>query len=122
MIVMTTENALYTEARPWGCFTVLIDSAEKKVKSLTVNPGGRLSLQMHHKREEHWIMTAGIADITLGEDTKAYKKGDYIFIPTGTKHRIANTGTEDVSLIEVQLGDYFGEDDIVRFQDDYNRA
>lgn len=92
-----------------------------KVKQIQVMPGHRLSLQLHHKREEHWIITQGDPDITLGEETKTYHTGDYVFIPKETKHRIANTGERPVEFIEIQLGDYFGEDDIVRFQDDYNR-
>ncbi len=114
-------TGLYTEKRPWGSFTVLMDTPTFKVKSLEVLPGQRLSLQMHYKREEHWIITAGNPMITLGEETKSYQKGDYIFIPKQTKHRIGNTGDVPITFIEVQLGEYFGEDDIVRFQDDYNR-
>lgn len=111
----------YTEHRPWGSFTVLIDSPQYKVKQLQVLPGHRLSLQLHHQREEHWIITQGEAAVTLGDNTQTYKKGSYITIPKETKHRIANLGQAPVELIEVQLGEYFGEDDIVRFEDDYNR-
>lgn len=117
-----TAESLYTEHRPWGSFTVLADLPHCKVKRIQVMPGQRLSLQMHYKREEHWIITQGEPDIVLGEETKTYRKGDYVFIPKQTKHRIANTGKEPVEFVEVQLGDYFGEDDIVRFQDDYNRG
>ncbi len=119
---LASQTALYTEHRPWGSFTVLMDLPAYKVKQLQVLPGQRLSLQMHHKREEHWVITQGRPEVTLGEETKAYQAGDYIFIPKETRHRIANPGQEPVELIEIQLGEYFGEDDIIRFQDDYNRA
>jgi mannose-6-phosphate isomerase-like protein (cupin superfamily) len=113
---------LYTEERPWGSFTILLDQPHCKVKRIQVLPGQRLSLQMHYKREEHWIITQGGPDITLDEVTQTYRAGDYIFIPKQTKHRIANTGQHPVEFIEVQRGEYFGEDDIVRFQDDYDRV
>jgi mannose-6-phosphate isomerase-like protein (cupin superfamily) len=112
---------LYTEQRPWGSFTVLMDLPQYKVKQIIVMPGQRLSLQMHHQREEHWMITAGQGEVTLGEEIIVCKKGDYLHIPKEAKHRIANTGTVPVEFIEVQLGEYFGEDDIIRFQDDYNR-
>lgn len=115
-------GALYTEERPWGRFTVLMDLPAYKVKRIVVNPGHRLSLQMHYKREEHWIITQGRPEITLGEETRTWHTGDHVHIPKQTKHRIANTGTEPVEFVEVQLGEYFGEDDIVRFQDDYQRT
>ncbi len=116
------ESGLYTEQRPWGSFTVLMDVPAYKVKQIVVLPGQRLSLQLHHQREEHWLITVGSPDVTVGEETQPYKPGDYIFIPKETKHRIANPGTTPVEFIEIQRGEYFGEDDIVRFQDDYNRA
>lgn len=118
----TSMTGLYTEERPWGSFTVLVDLPTYKVKRIQVMPGQRLSLQLHHQREEHWVMTQGDAEVTLGEETRRYRKGDYIHIPKETKHRIANRGTEPVEFVEVQLGEYFGEDDIVRFQDDYQRT
>lgn len=114
-------GALYTETRPWGQFTVLMDTPQKKVKELQVLPGQRLSLQLHHRREEHWIITEGEAEVTVGESVQVYTSGSHIHIPKETRHRIANRSERPVTLIEVQLGDYFGEDDIVRFQDDYNR-
>ncbi len=116
------QPGLYTEQRPWGSFTVLMDLPQYKAKRIQVMPGQRLSLQMHHKREEHWIITVGTAEMTLGEETRTVRRGDYIFIPKETRHRIANTSDSSVEFIEVQLGEYFGEDDIVRFQDDYHRA
>lgn len=121
--MMEQQNApgFYTEERPWGSFTVLTDLPFYKVKRLQVLPGHRLSLQLHHKREEHWIITQGHPHITLGEETTAHKPGDYIHIPVETKHRIANQTDTPVEFVEVQLGSYFGEDDIERFADDYNR-
>jgi mannose-6-phosphate isomerase-like protein (cupin superfamily) len=112
---------VYTENRPWGSFTVLQDLPHYKLKSLTVNPGQRLSLQLHHKREEHWIIVRGTPQITLGDSTWRAKTGDYIHVPVATRHRIANPGPEVVELVEIQQGSYFGEDDIVRFEDDYQR-
>lgn len=111
----------YTEQRPWGSFTVLLDSDLCKVKSITVNPGQRLSLQLHHHRQEHWTIIAGTGEVTLNEAIHVVAPGDSVIIPAETKHRVANTGTEPLIFIEIQRGSYFGEDDIVRFQDDYNR-
>lgn len=111
-----------TETRPWGSYTILLDSDLCKVKSITVNAGQRLSLQLHHKREEHWTIVAGTGEVTLGENTLQVAPGSTIHIPTETQHRIANTGNEPLIFIEVQRGSYFGEDDIVRLQDDYQRA
>jgi mannose-6-phosphate isomerase-like protein (cupin superfamily) len=109
------------EIRPWGSFTVLEDDPLRKVKRLLVHPGHRLSLQLHHQREEHWIVTHGCGDVTVGEQTWAVSAGTYVHIPRQQRHRLANTGTTPLEVIEVQLGDYFGEDDIVRFADDYHR-
>jgi mannose-6-phosphate isomerase-like protein (cupin superfamily) len=111
----------YSEERPWGSFTVLEDAPHFKLKKLRVKPGHRLSLQLHYKREEHWIVTQGRPEITVDEKTWVATVGDYIHIPQTSKHRLANPGEEWVEIIEVQQGSYFGEDDIVRFSDDYNR-
>lgn len=118
----TMENSERFERRPWGSFTVLEDQPHYKAKQILVDPGQRLSLQMHHKREEHWIVVRGVAEITVGEKVWQAKAGEYIHIPKGEKHRLANPGTTPVEMIEVQLGEYFGEDDIVRFSDDYQRV
>lgn len=108
--------------RPWGEYFVLEDKDTHKVKRIKVKPGGRLSYQYHHKRSEVWTITNGIGRITLNGKIKDYKTGDVIQIPQGMKHRIENPSThEDCVFIEVQLGTYFGEDDIVRLEDDYNR-
>lgn len=109
------------EERPWGKFFVLHDENSYKLKRIEVNPGGRLSYQFHHKRSEAWTIVEGTGTITLDGIVKQYKKGDTILIPQGVKHRIENKGKEKVIFIEVQTGSYFGEDDIVRIEDDYNR-
>ncbi len=110
------------EERPWGRFFVLHDELTYKLKRIEVDSGGRLSYQYHYKRSEAWTIVEGIGTITLDGQVKEYKKGQTILIPQGAKHRIENKGSEKVVFIEVQTGTYFGEDDIVRIEDDYNRA
>lgn len=110
------------EERPWGSFTVLEDASSHKVKRIVVRPGQRLSYQLHHQRAEHWIVVAGTAVVTLDGVDHAVQPGGAIDIAMGTAHRVQNPGTEDLVFIEVQLGAYFGEDDIVRLDDDYGRA
>jgi mannose-6-phosphate isomerase-like protein (cupin superfamily) len=100
----------------------LQDEAHFKLKRIVVEPQQRLSLQKHHKREEHWLVTRGEAIVTVGEQDHSVKPGTYIHIPKGAVHRISNPFETSVEFIEVQLGEYFGEDDIIRLQDDYNRA
>ncbi len=108
--------------RPWGSFFVLDDSAHTKVKRLLVNPGHRLSYQSHKFRAEHWVVVRGVAKITLDDVTREYKYGEYVYVKQGSKHRIACDGPEPVEIIEVQVGESFAEEDIVRYSDDYNRA
>jgi len=91
------------------------------VKRLIVNPGAVLSLQMHHRRAEHWVVVRGTARITLNDDEFDLTVNESTHIPIGATHRIANTSSEPVHIIEVQCGDYLGEDDIVRFEDNYGR-
>lgn len=110
------------EDRPWGSFWVLEDLAYTKVKRLVVNPGHRLSLQSHKQRDEHWVIVRGVATVELDAVTKTYNYGEHIFIKRGVKHRISCTGSEPVELIEVQTGEAFPEEDIVRYSDDYNRV
>ncbi len=110
-----------TVQRPWGAYTVLEEGPGFKVKRVTVNPGGRLSLQMHHQRSEHWVIIAGTARVTRGEEIFDLQVGQSTAIPVKTQHRLENPGRETVHLIEVQNGAYLGEDDIVRFKDDYGR-
>ncbi len=113
---------MLTETRPWGEYTILLETEEFKVKRIVVKPGGRLSYQYHFKREENWTVVLGEAVVTLNGERKIVKRGENIFIPLQAKHRIANEGSEDLVFIEVQTGTYFGEDDIVRIEDDYQRA
>ncbi len=110
------------EERPWGKFEVLLDEDRYKVKRITVLPGKRLSLQSHKRRSEHWVIVQGKVIIVNNDTGKPYKAGDHIYIPAGNKHRIENTGTEMAVFMEVQIGDYFGEDDIIRYEDDFNRV
>jgi mannose-6-phosphate isomerase len=111
----------YSE-RPWGNYTVLDDDApDHKVKRLVVHPGKRLSYQRHSKRAEHWFIVAGTATVTLDGVVHVVHAGEAIDIPLEAAHRVANEGDSDVVLIEVQHGTYFGEDDIVRLEDDYGR-
>jgi mannose-1-phosphate guanylyltransferase/mannose-6-phosphate isomerase len=119
---MTQPTHFMTEERPWGTFTVLQSPDHYKLKQLVVKPGHRLSLQLHHQREEHWIVTRGNPMVTVGERTWQARSGEYIHIPKEARHRLENPGPDLVEIIEVQLGEYFGEDDIVRFADDYQRV
>jgi mannose-1-phosphate guanylyltransferase/mannose-6-phosphate isomerase len=111
-----------TVHRPWGSFSVLEDADDCKVKRLVVKPGQVLSLQMHHKRSEHWTVIRGVAKVRLNEREFLLHPNESTYIPVETRHRLENPGTEDVHLIEVQTGDYFGEDDIVRYEDIYGRV
>ncbi len=109
------------DKRPWGEYTVLKEGESFKVKSIIVNPGQKLSLQLHHKRAEHWIIVKGEALMTLGEKEIPLKENENIYIPKKTKHRIENPGKLPLEFTEVQTGDYLGEDDIERFDDIYGR-
>jgi mannose-6-phosphate isomerase len=112
----------YSE-RPWGNYTVLDDDApDHKVKRLVVHPGKRLSYQRHSHRAEHWFIVAGTATVTLDGNVITVPAGQAIDIPLEGAHRVANEGDTEVVLIEVQHGTYFGEDDIVRLEDDYGRV
>jgi mannose-1-phosphate guanylyltransferase / mannose-6-phosphate isomerase len=111
-----------TVLRPWGSYTVLEDGMDCKVKRLVVNPGQVLSLQMHHRRSEHWTVVQGTAKVTVGDKTVLLETNQSVEIPVLTKHRLENTTDKPISLIEVQCGEYFGEDDIVRFEDRYGRV
>lgn len=117
-----SEHALHREVfRPWGSYDSL-DSGERfQVKRLTVRPGGVLSLQLHHRRAEHWVVVSGTARITRGDEVFMLGENQSTYIGIGVKHRIENPGTVPLHIIEVQSGDYLGEDDIVRFEDQYGR-
>ena len=107
--------------RPWGSYTVLEESKVFKIKRVTVKPGRQLSLQLHKHRSEHWVVVSGTAQVELDGETRVLQKGESTFVRSGTRHRLRNTGAVPLEVIEVQLGDYLGEDDIVRFEDDYGR-
>ena len=107
--------------RPWGKYEVLLDEKNCKVKKITVKPGGRLSYQYHYKRSEVWTIVSGEAYMLLDDELSLHTYGETILIPQGTKHRVENKGQDDLVFIEVQHGSYFGEDDIVRIEDDYDR-
>jgi mannose-1-phosphate guanylyltransferase/mannose-6-phosphate isomerase len=111
-----------TVQRPWGSFTVLEEGPQFKVKRLVVYPGAALSLQLHRHRSEHWVVVAGVAAVRNGEQELCLEANQSTYVPAGTKHRLANPGSELLEVIEVQTGSYLGEDDIVRFEDLYHRA
>tara|TARA_A100001011_G_scaffold400752_1_gene518377 strand:+ start:5720 stop:7150 length:1431 start_codon:yes stop_codon:yes gene_type:complete len=108
--------------RPWGSYTSLVESQNWLVKSIEVNPGSKLSLQKHHHRVEHWIVVKGIADVQIGENKFKLEENQSTFIPKGEIHRLSNSTRKLLTLIEVQSGDYIGEDDIERLQDNYGRS
>ena len=111
-----------TELRPWGSFTVLEEARGYKIKRIEVKPGHRLSLQMHHHRSEHWIVVSGTAKVTCGEQEVLLSTNQSTYVPPCTVHRLENSGVIPLILIEVQNGEYLGEDDIIRYQDDYART
>ena len=108
--------------RPWGSYEGIDNGEGFQVKHIIVNPGAKLSLQMHHKRAEHWIVVSGIAQVTCDDKVFPLKANQSTYIPLGSRHRLENTGSEPLHLIEVQSGSYLGEDDIVRFEDTYGRS
>lgn len=116
-------STLEHDERPWGCYDVLLDTDYTKVKLITVAPDHRLSYQSHERRQEQWILVKGeLTVVREGIEHLLSKPGDSITIPTGDKHRAWNKTSKIVQFIEVQVGEYFGEDDIVRYEDDYMRA
>ncbi|MEM9387524.1 MAG: mannose-1-phosphate guanylyltransferase/mannose-6-phosphate isomerase [Pseudomonadota bacterium] len=117
------EASLHREVyRPWGSYDSVDNGTRFQVKRITVKPGAELSLQMHHHRAEHWIVVSGTAEVTCGDKVFLLTENQSTYIPIGTQHRLANPGKLPLELIEVQSGSYLGEDDIVRFQDNYGRA
>ena len=111
-----------TAHRPWGTYTILEDEIQYKVKRIVVKPGKRLSLQKHFHRSEHWIVVSGTATVTVGEETRLIRPNESTYIKMGEVHRLENEGKIDVVLIEAQVGEYTGEDDIVRIEDDFERS
>ncbi|MGH8629672.1 MAG: mannose-1-phosphate guanylyltransferase/mannose-6-phosphate isomerase, partial [Burkholderiales bacterium] len=108
--------------RPWGSYESLASGSNYQVKRLTLNPGNRLSLQMHRRRAEHWVVVRGTATVVRGEERLTLRANESIYIPRDTRHRLANDTDFPLEVIEVQTGEYLGEDDIVRFDDDFGRA
>jgi mannose-1-phosphate guanylyltransferase/mannose-6-phosphate isomerase len=108
--------------RPWGSYQSLDQGDRYQVKRIVVKPAGRLSLQLHHHRAEHWVVVRGTAKVVVGQETKIIHENESIYIPIGSQHRLENPGKIDLELIEVQTGSYLGEDDIVRIEDDYRRT
>ena len=107
--------------RPWGNYISVAEDSRWQVKRIEVKPSCQLSLQMHHHRAEHWVVVKGLAKVMIDDEEFLLKKNQSTFIPLGSKHRLTNPGKLPLVLIEVQSGDYLGEDDIVRFKDDYGR-
>jgi mannose-6-phosphate isomerase-like protein (cupin superfamily) len=112
----------YTEKRPWGSFTILDEGKGFKVKRITVEAGEKLSLQYHNRRSEHWTVVYGTLTITVGECTQELKVNESTYIPIKEKHCIANHTNNFAEIIEIQIGDYLFEDDIVRLEDRYGRT
>ncbi|HEX5709611.1 MAG TPA: phosphomannose isomerase type II C-terminal cupin domain [Pyrinomonadaceae bacterium] len=110
------------DRRPWGTFTVLDEGAGYKVKRIEVLPGKRLSYQRHARRAEHWMVVAGAGKVTLDGEDVVVRTGEVVDVAVGTAHRIENPGAETLVFIEIQRGDYLGEDDITRLEDDFGRA
>lgn len=109
-------------SRPWGTYQTLTLEDNYQVKLISVHPSGSLSLQQHRHRSEHWIVIAGSPTLTIGNITKTYQINENVFIPIGCLHRITNNTHETVKIIEIQIGDYLGEDDIIRVEDIYERG
>jgi mannose-6-phosphate isomerase len=117
-----TEPVGYVDHRPWGSYIVLADEQDHKVKRIEVLPGRRLSLQRHRRRGEHWFLVRGELVATVDGRQVALSVGESLDVPRGAAHRMENRAQEVGAFIEVQTGDYFGEDDIERLEDDYDRA
>lgn len=113
---------MYKEVRPWGSFTILEEGENYKLKRIEVRPGQRLSYQSHKKRDELWMIVQGTAIVTIDDNDIEIGYGSFVTIKKSQKHRIENRTEEKVIFIEIQTGDYFGEDDIIRYQDDYKRS
>ena len=111
-----------TVARPWGTYTTLQEGPRFKIKRIEVKPGASLSLQMHHHRSEHWVVVSGTGRVKVDDREVLLAPNESTYVPVGSKHRLENPGRVPLTLIEVQCGDYVGEDDIVRFEDNYGRA
>ena len=107
--------------KPWGSFEIIDEGEKYTVKKIIVHPGGKLSLQSHEHRSEHWLIASGVAEIIIDEQIDNLKENDYIFIPRRSKHRLTNLGSENLTVIEMWFGDKLDENDIKRYDDIYNR-
>ncbi|OEF97736.1 hypothetical protein BHF68_14050 [Desulfuribacillus alkaliarsenatis] len=115
------EHEIYD--KPWGFFKTTFLNPYSRAKIIKINPLGELSLQEHSRREEHWVIIKGTGELIIGDSKKVMQAGDYIFIPKQCKHKITNiSSTEPLMISEIQLGEYFGEDDIIRYDDKYGRV
>ena len=128
-LVAQLKEASYPEAtdhsrvyRPWGHYESVDNGDRFQVKRIVVAPGGKLSLQKHFHRAEHWVVVRGTADVTIGDQIRAVHENESVYIPIGTVHRLTNPGKIPLEIIEVQTGSYLGEDDIVRLDDIYHRG
>ena len=108
--------------KPWGSYQNILDEDYTKVKKIVINPGESPSYQYHFKRSEIWVLVKGTGKVKIDDEVHYYREGDVVFIPKEAKHQMTNIGDADLIFIEVQLGDYFGEDDIVRLEDKYGRV
>uniref|UniRef100_UPI0035695ED5 cupin domain-containing protein n=1 Tax=Pontibacterium sp. TaxID=2036026 RepID=UPI0035695ED5 len=108
--------------RPWGKFDSIDDGDRYLVKHITVNPGEKLSLQMHHYRAEHWVVVSGTAEVRCGDKLMLLSENQSTYIPLGETHQLRNPGEVPLEIIEIQSGEYLGEDDIIRYADDYGRT
>ncbi len=112
---------IWESHRPWGHYKILEDTAERKVKTIFVEPGQRLSLQKHLHRSEYWLVASGAGLVQIGEKEIYLKAGNSVIIPKNTIHRVTNSGKKTLIFVEIQVGDYLEEDDIIRLDDDYGR-
>jgi mannose-6-phosphate isomerase len=119
---MSNNEVGKTYERPWGKYKTLAIDFKYQLKTISIKPGGRLSLQKHLKRSEHWIIIQGQPTITIAATIEIKHPGEHVFIPLNAAHRIENFTNETVIIIEVQIGEYFGEDDIIRLEDIYGRT
>ena len=118
----STQKPNESELRPWGSFTILDEAPGYKIKRIEVKPGHRLSLQMHYHRSEHWIVVSGTARVFCDDKETVLNCNQSTYVPACSKHRLENPGIIPLVIIEVQNGEYLGEDDITRFDDDYQRT
>lgn len=119
MFIMNTVGKIYE--RPWGTYRTIEIKNNYQIKNITVKPNKRLSLQYHNNRDEHWTVIKGTGTVQLNEKIINLKLNETIFIPKLSKHRMTNNTDKDIEFIEIQIGDYLGEDDIVRIEDDFGR-